>query len=167
MVAQWVKELALLQLCHRLQLQLRFNPWTGNFHMPWMQPKKKKKKTAAVPGTTSPKVQMKPSWIWETGQIFLTTMSPVIQISAVHAYLRLFRRHPCCFNTSQSSMTPRSPRSLLPRLSFRRLWLEVRSVERSQQQCDVRLQFSNLQEIRRFKENVFLITPPSLPDLSL
>ena len=26
------------------QLRLRFNPWPGNFHMPWVQPKRKKKK---------------------------------------------------------------------------------------------------------------------------
>ena len=39
-VAQWVKDLALLQLWYKLQLQLCFDPWPGNFHMPWMQPKK-------------------------------------------------------------------------------------------------------------------------------
>lgn len=43
-------------------------------------------------------------------------------------------------------MTPRSPRSLLPRLSFCRLRLEVRILERCQQQCEVRLQLSSLQE---------------------
>ena len=32
------------QLCHRSQLRLRFNPWPRNFHMPWVQPLKKKKK---------------------------------------------------------------------------------------------------------------------------
>jgi len=36
-VAQWVKGLALLLLWHRL------NPWPRNFHIPWMQPQKKKK----------------------------------------------------------------------------------------------------------------------------
>ena len=39
--AQWVKDLALLQLWHRLQLLLRFYPWPRNFHMLWVQPKKK------------------------------------------------------------------------------------------------------------------------------
>ena len=34
---------ALLQLGHRLQLGLRFDPSPGNFHMPWVWPKKKKK----------------------------------------------------------------------------------------------------------------------------
>ena len=34
-----VKELALLQLWHRLQLQLRFDPWPRNFHMPRVWPK--------------------------------------------------------------------------------------------------------------------------------
>ena len=29
---------------HRSQLQLGFDPWTWNFHMPWMKQKKKKKK---------------------------------------------------------------------------------------------------------------------------
>ena len=33
---------ALLQLQHRLQLQLRFFPWPENFHMLWVQPLKKK-----------------------------------------------------------------------------------------------------------------------------
>lgn len=64
-------------------------------------------------------------------------------------------------------MTPRSPRSLLPRLNSRRLLLEVRSVERSQQQCEVRLQPSNLQERQWFKENVPLTILLDPPDLSL
>jgi len=42
-VAQWVNDLALLQLWHRLQLQFGFNPWPGNFHMPFVWLKKKKK----------------------------------------------------------------------------------------------------------------------------
>ena len=33
---------ALPQLPHRSQLQLRFNPWPGNFHMPRVRPLKKK-----------------------------------------------------------------------------------------------------------------------------
>lgn len=61
-------------------------------------------------------------------------------------HCRLRRRQPRCFRTSQSIMTPRSPRSLLPRLRFCRLRLEVRIVERSQQQWEVRLQLSSLQE---------------------
>lgn len=64
-------------------------------------------------------------------------------------------------------MIPRSPRSLLPRLSSRRLLLEVKSVERSQQQCEVRLQPSNLQERGWLKENASLTIPPGPPDLSL
>ena len=35
-LAQWVKDLVLLHL------QLRFDPWPRNLHMPWVQPKKKK-----------------------------------------------------------------------------------------------------------------------------
>ena len=41
---QWVKDPALPQLWHRSQLLLRFDPWPGNFHMMWVQPKKEKKK---------------------------------------------------------------------------------------------------------------------------
>ena len=41
--AQCIKDLLLLQLWHRLQFWLRFDPWPGNFHRPWMQPKKKKR----------------------------------------------------------------------------------------------------------------------------
>ena len=42
-VAQWVKDLALLQLWRRLQLWLGFDSWPGNFYMPWVWPKKKNK----------------------------------------------------------------------------------------------------------------------------
>ena len=44
-MAQWVKDLVLLQLWHRMQLHLRFDTWSrNNFHMLKGQPKKKKKK---------------------------------------------------------------------------------------------------------------------------
>ena len=43
-MAQWVKDLVLLQLWYRSQLQLRFSPWPGNFHMPQAWPFKKIKK---------------------------------------------------------------------------------------------------------------------------
>ena len=42
-VAQQVKDPELPLLWCRSQLQLRFSPWPGNFCMPWVQPKKKKK----------------------------------------------------------------------------------------------------------------------------
>ena len=35
-----LKDLALLRLWHRSQLWIGFNPWPGNFHMPWMWGKK-------------------------------------------------------------------------------------------------------------------------------
>lgn len=39
---QWVKGSVLLQLRRRrTQLQLGFNRWPGNFHVPWVQPLKK------------------------------------------------------------------------------------------------------------------------------
>ena len=41
---QWVKDPELLQLWHRPYLQHRFDPRPGNFHMPWVQQKEKKKK---------------------------------------------------------------------------------------------------------------------------
>ena len=37
-VAQRVKDLSLMQLWLRLQLQLGFDPWAGNFHMLGVQP---------------------------------------------------------------------------------------------------------------------------------
>ena len=39
-----LKDPTLLQLWQRSQLQLRFSPLSGNFHMPCMWPLKKKKK---------------------------------------------------------------------------------------------------------------------------
>ena len=42
--AQWVKEPALLQLLHRSQLWLGFDPYPWNFHLPGVWPKKKEKK---------------------------------------------------------------------------------------------------------------------------
>ena len=38
-LAHWVKDPALTLLWHSLQMQLRFNPWPQNFHMPWVRPK--------------------------------------------------------------------------------------------------------------------------------
>ena len=43
-MAQGVKDQVLSQLWHRSKLQLRFDPWPGNFQIPWVQPKKKGKK---------------------------------------------------------------------------------------------------------------------------
>ena len=42
--AQWIKDPALLQLWHKSQLQLGFDPWPGNFHMPRIRLGKKKGK---------------------------------------------------------------------------------------------------------------------------
>ena len=39
---QWIKDPALPQLW------LKFNPWPGNFHMPWVRLKKKKKRCAIL-----------------------------------------------------------------------------------------------------------------------
>ena len=40
-----LKDPALLQLRHRSQLWLRFNPWPGNVHTLWVQTFKKQKKS--------------------------------------------------------------------------------------------------------------------------
>ena len=45
---QWVKNLALLQLWYRSHLQLRFDPWPKNFHMPWVRLNKKRKEMQPV-----------------------------------------------------------------------------------------------------------------------
>ena len=45
-VAQWVKDLALSLLWQE------FDPWPGNFQMPWGQPKKKKKERKKVKAGT-------------------------------------------------------------------------------------------------------------------
>ena len=50
-VTQWVKDLVLLQLWSRLQLQLIFDPWPGNFHVPWVRPKKRKKDISSKVGS--------------------------------------------------------------------------------------------------------------------
>ena len=39
---QWVKGPALLQLWHGSQVQLAFDPWPRNFHVPWVLQKKGK-----------------------------------------------------------------------------------------------------------------------------
>ena len=44
LVVQWVKYLALSFQWPQLLLWHGFDPWLGNFHMPWAQAKKKKKK---------------------------------------------------------------------------------------------------------------------------
>ena len=45
MAQSGVKDLVLLQLQCRSQLQLSFDPCPGNFHMPWVWPKNNKNKT--------------------------------------------------------------------------------------------------------------------------
>ena len=42
-MAQWVEDLALKLQHFGLQLPHGFDPWPGNFHRPWAQPKKKKR----------------------------------------------------------------------------------------------------------------------------
>lgn len=42
-MAQRVKDPEGLQLGRRLHLQRGFDPQPGNFHIPWMQPKKEQK----------------------------------------------------------------------------------------------------------------------------
>ena len=46
--AQYVKNTILLQLWHRLQRQLGVIPWPRNFHLLWVQPKKKKETTEEI-----------------------------------------------------------------------------------------------------------------------
>ena len=48
-LAQWVKDLAMPQL------QLRFDPQPGNFHMPWVWPLKNKKEKGDFPSWLSVK----------------------------------------------------------------------------------------------------------------
>ena len=43
-MVQWVKDPALQQVWQRLQIR-GFDPWPGNFFMPWMWPKEKENKT--------------------------------------------------------------------------------------------------------------------------
>ena len=49
-----LKDPALPQLWHKSQLQLRFNPWPGNFHLlqVWLLKKKKKKTKKRARATT-------------------------------------------------------------------------------------------------------------------
>ena len=44
-LAQWVKDPVLPQMQGRLQLWLRFDPWTENVHIPQVWQKKKKTNT--------------------------------------------------------------------------------------------------------------------------
>ena len=44
LTAQWVKDLVFFLQQLGSLLRCRFDPWPENFHMWWVQPKKKKKK---------------------------------------------------------------------------------------------------------------------------
>ena len=48
-MVQRVKDLVLLQLWHRSQLQFRFNPWPENYHMPRVWLKKQKREREREP----------------------------------------------------------------------------------------------------------------------
>ena len=43
LVVQWVKDMTLSLQGLGMLLWREFDPWPRNFHMPWVQPKKKKK----------------------------------------------------------------------------------------------------------------------------
>ena len=43
-VTHWIKDPMLSLPCFRSLLWYGFDPWPGNFYVPWVQPKKKKKK---------------------------------------------------------------------------------------------------------------------------
>ena len=45
LVAQQAKDLALLPQWLGLLLWYRYDPWPGNFHMPWPRPEKKRAQT--------------------------------------------------------------------------------------------------------------------------
>ena len=57
-MAQGVKDPALLLLWLRSMLWRKFNPWPGNFYIPWSQPKKEKEKSM---------LSLTPYYSWETG----------------------------------------------------------------------------------------------------
>ena len=44
LVAQWVKDTASLPWWLRSLLWYRFDPWPGNFHIPWVQPKQRERR---------------------------------------------------------------------------------------------------------------------------
>ena len=58
LMAQGVKDPALLLLWLRSMLWRKFNPWPGNFYIPWSQPKKEKEKSM---------LSLTPYYSWETG----------------------------------------------------------------------------------------------------
>ena len=53
-MAQWVKDPASLPQWLGSLLWHRFDSWPGNFHMTWMQPKKKKKSMAFAQACSLP-----------------------------------------------------------------------------------------------------------------
>ena len=82
---QWVKDPVLLQLWCRLQLRLRFDPWSRNFHMLWVWLKEKKlnKQSLTLLGTPVSKVSS-PQHLCQifTPLITLTLPSPSSLCSA-------------------------------------------------------------------------------------
>ena len=58
---QWVKDPALPQLWHGLQMHLRFSPWPGNFHMLWVQQKKGGGGSSLTVSVSVMKYETKPS----------------------------------------------------------------------------------------------------------
>lgn len=48
-MVQWVKDLGLPQLWHKLQLWYRFDPWPGDFHMPQALTPPQKNSTSRFP----------------------------------------------------------------------------------------------------------------------
>ena len=76
-MVQQVKELVWLQVWHRSQLQLRFGPWTRNFHMPWVRPQKTKKKTKTKAKTKKPNSPSKRQHAQDTPDAQMLSQSPL------------------------------------------------------------------------------------------
>ena len=81
-LAQWVKDLAVLQMYHRLQLQLRFDPWPVNtFAMGKEKKRERKKEERKNEGNKERKMEggKKESWRqmrWNTIEILVLLLTP-------------------------------------------------------------------------------------------
>ena len=65
LVMQWVKDLALSLLWLGSLLWRRFDTWPGNFHMPWVQPKKEKRKKKDIENTLNHIYTNMNSFVWK------------------------------------------------------------------------------------------------------
>ena len=83
-MAQWVKDPLWSLRWLRWLLWHGFNPWPGNFHRLWAQPKKEKKRMHGGAATTLTQIKAAAATNWHLSSISARVKSELLQLLTFH-----------------------------------------------------------------------------------